>query len=353
MRCARPWARELAARGAGRCRRDRAGAGFRRAGGARLFAGIGHPVRSRHHPQPLCRPHLHRADPADPPARRAAEAQCQPRGGRRQAHRAGRRFDRARHHLDQDRADDARCRRQAKCISASPRRRSRIRIITASTRRTATSCWPPPIRSKRCAPSSARIRSPSCRSTASTARWASRSAIRCARNSPIIASPANIRPRSPTRARSAYAAAIVAARRSELKPPPHALSSRRHFRETDVAVLQAQIRRIGFGSLTTIGKERRAPDQPFPGDARHVDRSVRAACAAMSRAPIRNGATAISQSPRSPCSWARTPMSRRPGIRPRANTARRCRPGITSPSARAAGSRSMTIATRSTPMSRN
>ena len=41
-----------------------------------------HPLRARHHPQPLCRPHLHRADAADPPARRAAEAQRQPRGGR-------------------------------------------------------------------------------------------------------------------------------------------------------------------------------------------------------------------------------------------------------------------------------
>ena len=43
--------------------------------------------------------------------------------------------------------------------------------------------------------SSARIRSPSCRSTASTARWATSSAIRCGRNSPTIASPATIRPR--------------------------------------------------------------------------------------------------------------------------------------------------------------
>ncbi len=30
----------------------------------------------------------------------------------------------------------------ARCISASPRRRSRIRTTTASTRRNATSCWP-------------------------------------------------------------------------------------------------------------------------------------------------------------------------------------------------------------------
>ena len=42
-----------------------------------------HPLRTRHHPQPLCRPHLHRADAADPRARRAAEAQCQPRRGAR------------------------------------------------------------------------------------------------------------------------------------------------------------------------------------------------------------------------------------------------------------------------------
>ena len=27
-------------------------------------AGVRHPLRARHHPQPLCRPHLHRADPA-------------------------------------------------------------------------------------------------------------------------------------------------------------------------------------------------------------------------------------------------------------------------------------------------
>ena len=35
-------------------------------------------------------------------------------------------FDRARHDLGEDRADDARRRRHARCISASPRRRSRI-----------------------------------------------------------------------------------------------------------------------------------------------------------------------------------------------------------------------------------
>ena len=65
---------ELAREAPARRRRGRAGAGFRRAGRDRLRAGIRHPLRARHHPQPLCRPHLHRADAADPPARRAAEA---------------------------------------------------------------------------------------------------------------------------------------------------------------------------------------------------------------------------------------------------------------------------------------
>ena len=46
--------------------------------------------------------------------------------------------------------------------------------------------------------SSARTRSRSSRSPASTARWATSGAIPSGRNSPIIASPATIRPRSPT-----------------------------------------------------------------------------------------------------------------------------------------------------------
>ncbi len=53
--------------------------GWRHAGGDRLCAGKRHSVRARHHPQPLCRPHLHRADAADPRLRRQAEALRQPR----------------------------------------------------------------------------------------------------------------------------------------------------------------------------------------------------------------------------------------------------------------------------------
>ena len=51
----------------------------------------------------------------------------------------------------------------------------------------ATQTW------KRCGSSSVRIRWRSSRSRASTRRWAMKAAIRCARNSPITASPANIR----------------------------------------------------------------------------------------------------------------------------------------------------------------
>ena len=140
------------ARGAGRRRRDRAGAGFRRAGRDRLSrrqSGIPYELG-------IIRNHYVGRTFIEPtqPIRQL---------GVRLKHSANRAvvdgkrivlvddFDRARHHLDQDRADDARRRRHAKCTSASPRRRSRIRTTTASTRRSATSCSPPRTTSRRCA----------------------------------------------------------------------------------------------------------------------------------------------------------------------------------------------------------
>ncbi len=87
------------ARGAGRRRRGGAGARRRRTGRHRLRPAGGHSLRDGHHPQPLCGPHLHPADPVDPRDRGADEAFRQPRGGERQAHRADRRFAGARHHL--------------------------------------------------------------------------------------------------------------------------------------------------------------------------------------------------------------------------------------------------------------
>ena len=59
-----------------------------------------------------------------------------------QAGDPGGRFDRPRHHQQEDRRDGARRRRDARCICASPRRRRRIPASTASTRRSAASCWP-------------------------------------------------------------------------------------------------------------------------------------------------------------------------------------------------------------------
>ena len=58
-------------------------------------------------------------------------------------------------------------------------------------------------------------RSPSCRSTASTGPWAMTAATTTIRNSPTIASPANIRPASPT-AKAASAEATLLPRRSGL-----------------------------------------------------------------------------------------------------------------------------------------
>ena len=142
--CARPWARELAREAPAAAdvvvpvpdSGVPAAIGYAQASGIPYELGI---IRNHYVGRTFIEPTQQiRA------ARRAAEAQRQPRGGQRQAHRAGRRLDRARHDLDQDRADDARRRRDAKCTSASPRRRSRIRTITASTRRSRTSCSPPP-----------------------------------------------------------------------------------------------------------------------------------------------------------------------------------------------------------------
>ncbi|KAH2824464.1 hypothetical protein KXV85_000754, partial [Aspergillus fumigatus] len=75
-----------------RCRRGGAGAGLRRARRARLQPLFGRAVRARHHPQPLCRPHLHPADPERPRDRRAHEACRQPHRHRGQADRADRRL---------------------------------------------------------------------------------------------------------------------------------------------------------------------------------------------------------------------------------------------------------------------
>ena len=77
--------RGAGARGAGRRRRRRAGPRFRRSRRDRLCARLRPAVRTRHHPQPLCRAHLHSADPVDSRAWRQDEAQRQSRGGRGQA----------------------------------------------------------------------------------------------------------------------------------------------------------------------------------------------------------------------------------------------------------------------------
>ncbi len=117
----------------------------------------------------------------------------------RQAHRAGRRLHRARHHLVEDRQDDARRGREGGALPhllAADHASGLLRHRHAGARQAA---WRRPTASRKCGSSSARTRSPSSRSMASTRRWATRRAIRCGRSSPTTASPANIRPASPTR----------------------------------------------------------------------------------------------------------------------------------------------------------
>ena len=74
-RDAAPDGRPPRARGAGGRRRRGAGARLRAVRGARLQPRVGAPLRARPDPQPLRRPHLHRAEAVDPQLRRQGQAQ--------------------------------------------------------------------------------------------------------------------------------------------------------------------------------------------------------------------------------------------------------------------------------------
>ena len=77
----------------------------------RLRRGVRHPLRHGPGQELLRRPHLHPAQPDDPPARHPAQAQPAARRHRGQAARGRRRLDRARQHPARARADAARGRR--------------------------------------------------------------------------------------------------------------------------------------------------------------------------------------------------------------------------------------------------
>ena len=104
--------RAAGARGAGGGRHRGAGARQRALRRARLQPRVRAAARVRPDPQPLRGAHLHRAQAVDPPLRGEDQAQPGARADRRQAGGAGRRLDRARHHLAQDRAHDPRRRRR-------------------------------------------------------------------------------------------------------------------------------------------------------------------------------------------------------------------------------------------------
>ena len=113
-------------RGAGRRRRGRAGARFRRAGRARLRAGMpAFPSSSASSATTMS------GAPSSSRPSRIRELGVRMKHNANRAVVEGKRIvliddsHRARHHLGEDRADDARGRRDARCTSASPARRSR------------------------------------------------------------------------------------------------------------------------------------------------------------------------------------------------------------------------------------
>ena len=127
--------RMLAREQRGRRRRGRAGARLRRVRGDGLRREVGHSAADGADPQSLRRPHVHPAAVVDPALRREGEAEPGPQHPRRQARRARRRFDRARHDQPQDRARWCGRPARRKCTCASAVRRRSRRASTASTRR--------------------------------------------------------------------------------------------------------------------------------------------------------------------------------------------------------------------------
>ena len=165
---------QLARESAGRGRRGRAGAGFRRAGRDRLRAGSPASRSSSASSATTMS-----AAPSSSRPRRSANLGVRLKHSANRAVVDGKRIvliddsSGARHHLGEDRADDARRRRQG---SAFPHRLAAdhaSRLLRHRHARARQAARRHPRRSRRCARSSARIRWRSCRSTASTAPWAS------------------------------------------------------------------------------------------------------------------------------------------------------------------------------------
>ena len=124
------------------------------------------------HQESLYRPHLHHAGPGAAREVGAQQAERHRSGIPRQERAAGRRLDRARHHLGADHRHGARSRRQEGVFRVGSAAGALSRTSTASTCRTRPSWWPPDTRTRKCATSSAPIGS----STRTWTIWNMRSA---------------------------------------------------------------------------------------------------------------------------------------------------------------------------------
>ena len=158
----------------------------------------GIPFRARHHPQPLRRPHLHPADPGD------AQAGVKLKHNANRAVVAGKRIVL----IDDSLVRGTTSMKIVRMMREAGAKEVHFRIASPPITHPDYYGIDTPERDNLLAANHSveEMRqfigadsSPSCRSTASTARWVRRRATRCGRSSPTTASPASTRPASPTR----------------------------------------------------------------------------------------------------------------------------------------------------------
>ena len=220
-------------------------------------------VRARADPQSLRGAHFHRAVGPHPASRRPAQAQRQSFHRRGQARGPGRRLDRARHHLDQDRRHDPQCRRGR---GAHARGEPADHPLLLLRRRHAGA---QPVAGR---PEQSRSHGPIIGvdsriflSTASIARWAARAATPCSRSSATPASAATTRPCSRTSAAAAAPISLADAR-GALSCAPRRPDRVDHRREPGLGAALAERFAAEGASLVLVARTAGAlrGDRPGP-----------------------------------------------------------------------------------------